>query len=378
VLALAGAIAAFVFLQDYLVYGDDGQVWIELPHTQVKETETEVSAPPDKLIIVTATPAPENITTPQPAPEVTPDNIMPEPTPDAVPGVVPSDELSTPLPEEMTPAPTSTAPVSENAWRALMLSEDELTGSPPTAERLEGYHAIVLDMKGDDGWLRFASQSEHAKGLETSSAESGRNAAIEAITATDTYTIARISCFRDYRAPRRNNNLALRSSQGNWVDPDEMRWLNPSIEEARAYVVEVCVELAGMGFDEILLDNAFYPFEGNVNRIRQNKDYDPDNLNVPIEAFYQEVKAACPGVKVSVVTTSAGLLPKESNRTGQSAELLAQYADRVYVRTETEDALREAEALLTAAGLGPEQIVCWHAAGETSLLAGGGEAVYLP
>jgi len=337
VIALALAVAAFFLLQDHIVYTDDGKAHVELPWE--RPTASPVPSEPEgsqPLVIVTQAPA------------------------------------DTPVPSA---APTS-APAAEKV-DAVMAAETYLTGQALPESVTDGRTAVILDMKGDDGWLRYISRTERAVGLGTNPSVSGRNAAVEAITAAEGRTVARISCFRDNRAPRQNNNMALRSSAGNWLDPEQVRWLDPAVEGTREYLVGLCVDLAELGFDEILLDNAFYPYDGRVGAIL----YKGDDLPGIIEGFYREVSAALepyPGVTLSIVTAPEALAAGPET-TGQSAQMLAGYADKIYVRTEDRADLDTAVEALTAAGAAEGEIVAYHALspGAPSLSAPGGEAAYL-
>ena len=65
--------------------------------------------------------------------------------------------------------------------------------------------------------------------------------------------MARVSCFRDNTVPRTHPERALRNTICYWRD-DGYRWFSPVYPEVRSYLTGLCLELAGLGFDEILLD----------------------------------------------------------------------------------------------------------------------------
>ena len=108
--------------------------------------------------------------------------------------------------------------------------------------------------------------------------------------------------------------------------------MNPTAAEARQYVIGVCVELAQLGFDEIVLDNAGWPATGNLSYIKVGESYDPATLSEGVEQFYQELQAALEGTDVTLaVAVNAAALTGSETASGQTAALLGQYADRVYV-----------------------------------------------
>ena len=76
-----------------------------------------------------------------------------------------------------------------------------------------------------------------------------------------------------------------------------------SLPTVRQYVTGICVELADMGFDEIVLDNSGWPTTGRLDHIRGGDDPSADRLTAPVEAFYQEVREALKekGYSVSLI-----------------------------------------------------------------------------
>ena len=167
-------------------------------------------------------------------------------------------------------------------------------------------------------------------------ADPQRNATLQAFNAQEgLYTVARVSCFRDNTLPKVRPDLGVRSPVGNWRDSGSSRWLNASSADARQYVTGLCLELAGLGFDEILLDHAAYPVSGNLDYIVQNDAYNPDQLSGTIAAFYTDLstalRAAYPDVTLSVVADPAVLTPGEPSHSGQSLSLAA-VMDRVWLR----------------------------------------------
>ena len=285
---LAAAVAAFFLLQKYVVYTDDGQARLELPFLQQKESLPPASAgvgePP--VVVVTAQPSP--------APE-------------------------------------------EEFLRAAVLPRSALYDG--TAEELvaaAGGNAAWFDMKADDGTLGYVSDLPAAIRFGSSAADPALNAAIKALNDGGLYTVARVSCFRDNLAPRQDNSLAVRTNSGyNWRDAGDIRWLSPTVEGAQDYVAGVCRELAALGFDEILLDNAGYPTQGNLGYIKPGAAYDRAQFSAVIGEFYKEVEEALsdyPEVRLSVATDRDTLEKGKDERSGQTVAALAQSADRLWVR----------------------------------------------
>ena len=246
----------------------------------------------------------------------------------------PSPEESEPL-VVRTPPPAPT-PTPKPALRALLLPRSAL--SDGTAESLlsgEGANAAVFDMKADDGSLGYVSALETAKQAGASAADPALNEAIRAFTAGETYAVARVSCFRDNKAPYAMPALGVKTRSGyNWRDSGDLRWLSPASAEARQYVTDVCLELAGLGFDEILLDNSGYPTQGKLERIRRGDAYTPGQLDLVVDGFYAQVQEALAGaypeVVLSIRTDGETMAAGENETSGQRVETIVRCAGRIW------------------------------------------------
>ena len=253
-------------------------------------------------------------------------------------------EHSVPI-QVVTPQPTdSPAPEPEEPFRGVLLSASALTdGTAVEQARAAGANVILFSMKGADGTLAFQTQSPLGAAADTD----GANQAISAFTAGGNATAAWLSCFRDNTLPRVDRALSIHSSAGNWWDDEEIRWSSPLSERTRAYVVELCRELAGLGFDELVLDNCSFPNRGTVSAIKQDDNYDPDALTDTMETFFRELEAGLadyPELKLSVVVSPA-LLRGEEDGSGLTLDLLKRYAARVFVELPQGESLPQAEGL---------------------------------
>ena len=270
----------------------------------------------------------------------------------------------------ITPEPEVQTPI-----HAVTLPESALTdGTALQQVEAAGGNAALFDMKTDEGALAFTSAQPLA--VETGvNAPEDRNAAIQALNAQEgLYTVARVSCFRDNTVPRTHPELALRSAIGNWRD-DGYRWFSPAYPEVRSYVTGVCLELAGLGFDEILLDWACYPVSGDLSTILTGEAYDPATLSQTLTEFYTQLRAdleaAYPGVKLSAVLPA----DLEQESAGGQTPALAELLDRVWVWTDaqarpalatllSQHGLEDPDSqlvLLGAAGQGDQSWALWPA-----------------
>ena len=305
------AVAALLFLQRYMVFSADG-VRFELPFLQQDGGDP---AEEDPAVLVTEPPV---VVTPSP----------------------------TPAPEYL---------------RAVELPRSALyDGTAEDQVSSAGGNAALFDMKGDDGRLGYVSSLKLALDIHASASDSALNNAIEELNGGELYTIARVSCFRDNILPYYRNDLALRTNSGNnWKDDERVRWASPADETVREYLAGVCVELAELGFDEILLDNAGYPTRGSTANMRVGADYDPGNLGEAVEAAYAAISEALKpyGVKLSIAATADTVTEGEDPASGQSLRMLVRYAGRVWLSGTPEEAESWRDALGTA-GLRDPEVNC--------------------
>ena len=148
--------------------------------------------------------------------------------------------------------------------------------------------------------------------------------------------MARVSCFKDDKLSDADRSLNITTNSGyRWTDPEGLKWSSPTSQTVRQYVAGVCAELAALGFDEILLDNAGYPTQGNLGYIKPGAAYDRAQFSTVIGEFYKEVEEALsdyPEVRLSVATDRDTLEKGKDERSGQTVAALAQSADRLWVR----------------------------------------------
>lgn len=280
------AIAFFFFAQPYIVYGDDGKAHLELPFFQSEPTPTPEPTSPAVVV------------------------VTPEPTPSP------------------TPAPGETL---------AQLPLDALTdGTAETLVQRSGATGAIFQMKAESGALGYVSAQDMAVNSRVNSAVDGVNEAIARLNAGELYTVARISCFKDDAVPYQYGRWAgFRIPEGNWRGADGSRWLSPATSRARDYITGICLELCALGFDELWLDWNAFPVQGQLDWIIRGDAYNDATLEEDLEEFYAQVRSAVkeqyPQVVLSFTAEKGALLSDEEDLSGQTAALLAKYADKVYL-----------------------------------------------
>lgn len=299
------AIAAAAYLRQFLVFSNDG-VRLELPFFQQEEPKQ------------------------------------------SNPLASPSTEPSEPPFVEITPTPTPTPEPESKALSPVPLPQEALyDGTAPAQVEAAGGDSALFDMKTDSGSLSYVSSIELAQYTKQTATDAALNTAIQALNETENlYTIARVSCFKDHNITDYERSLSIfTNSDYRWTDPDGIRWISPTNPDVRDYLTEICVELAQLGFDEILLDNAGYPGEGNLHYIKKGSAYDETQFASVIDGFYAQVVSALAeyDVKLSVVTTVEAMAGSDT-LTGQTPDNLTRF-DRLWTADGT-GVLKPAQAVV--------------------------------
>ena len=310
VLLLAGVLF-MVFIGPYLEYSPTG-LKINWPWAQ--EEPPAPSPPPiaSDLLEVVSDPPPDLIVestepTPSPKPEYTPIGVV-----------------------------TVTAAQLRN-------------GTAAQTAAAAGGGAVVVEMKDIKGRLAWQSQVELAATLGTNAADNLTAQAVQTLSqTTDLYLVARVQCFRDPILAQRWVGTLMTKGGNLWHDAQGVGWTSPASQQTVDYLSALCLELADMGFDEILLDSAGYPNSGEVNVLAVG-DNRPEDLTVPVSAFLSRLSEELEerGVRLSVYTDET-LATGSAVLSGLTARVLAQYADRVWLSSQA--SAQQYTTLLTAEG----------------------------
>ena len=283
------AAAALFYVQNYLVYTDDG-VRVELPFGLFREEE---------------------------------------PLPD--PGEVSVVERPGPEEQEEPEEPPAAEPAA-GPLRVAELPLDSLVNGTARAE-LEalGADALVVELK--DGSGRLAWQSEQAlAGLTGGNGDEAVNRALAELEAAGVPVVARLTCFRDDAVPYYDTAVALRSGQGNWRDALGLRRMSPASQEARDYLAGLCGELAALGVDELVLEQAAFPAEGELSRINSDENYDPAAFSAQVEAFLTQVSETLAPYGTALSLRLEGAEVSRPEDSGLTAALAERFAARIWAR----------------------------------------------
>lgn len=242
-------------------------------------------------------------------------------------------------PEMVEPYPEPTAePSRPEPVRAVEVSTGDLIGGNAAALVTDaGGNTLVVEMKAPSGKVYWESAAALTGAV--SDPDGAVTAAIAALAQQgELHLVARVSCFRDQIMASAGVGGPLMTRGGNvWYDAGGLRWVSPASEQARDYLSQLCLELAELGFDEILLDYAGYPYFGEVHVLAVD-ELRPEDLSGAVEQFWRELKQelAQRNVRLSVLAQPE-MVEGDQSSSGITPTLLERYADRVWADALPED-----------------------------------------
>ncbi len=265
--------------------------------------------------------------------------------------VITTPEITVEPTLEVEPTPTLAPEPQYPHIGAVTVTPAQLRGGSAAQAVAEGGgNALVVEMKDVNGRLAWQSQTELAAALGANAADNLAAQAVRELAQDGgLYLVARVQCFRDPLLARNWVGTLMTKGGNLWHDAQGLGWSSPANQQAADYLSALCLELADMGFDEILLERAGYPNFGEVHVLATSGNR-PEDLTAPVAAFLERVSGelAEKGVCLSVATDET-LAPETPVNSGLTADVLAQNAGRVWLSGSA--AGQQYAALLAGAGM---------------------------
>ena len=242
-----------------------------------------------------------------------------------------------------------TVPVQSQTLSGVYVDTELLTGQleqvPAELAALEPGTAVMLDVKSIFGNYYYSTQMT---GGEQSTAVdiSAMDGLISTLAQGEAYLIARVPAFRDSAFALDNPSCGLALASGAlWTDEESCYWLDPANQMVVDHLIQLCRELQGLGFDEVVFSDFSFPESANIV-------YDGDRSAAVLEAASRlQANLVEEGITFSIETEDPAL---------------AAYAARVYISEEDGARVQElADAFSAAYNVLEERLVFVTASRDT-------------
>jgi hypothetical protein len=194
-------------------------------------------------------------------------------------------------------------------------------------------NAVVIDVKGDRGWVLYRSQVPLAVaiGAQGPATVKDFDAMMADLKGRGIYTIARIVTFKDNILANARPDLAVMDTRTGkpWIDRERLAWVDPFREEVWDYNIALAQEAVRKGFDEVQFDYVRFPTDGKLSAARYSKSVTKDSRLPTIAAFLGRARKEIGPLGAFVAADIFGYTAFNENDTdiGQRVEELAPQVD---------------------------------------------------
>ena len=198
------------------------------------------------------------------------------------------------------------------------------------ALKKDGLNTIELDVKDENGEIGFPADVPLARRVGSALRYYNPERTVAQIHQAGLYLIGRIVTFQDPILAARAPALAIRRSDGSrWVTNGGLGWTNPYDHRVWKYNVDIAVQAAKLGFDEIQFDYVRFPSDGDLSVIRYPGAHpQPMGWTIPLFLKYARSRLKPLGVRISADVF--GLSATRNLGIAQFPRRMAPFLDSIY------------------------------------------------
>ncbi|HEY6068577.1 MAG TPA: putative glycoside hydrolase [Gaiellaceae bacterium] len=198
------------------------------------------------------------------------------------------------------------------------------------ALKKDGLNAIELDVKDENGEIGFPIEVPLARTVGSALRYYNPERTVAQIHQAGLYLIGRIVTFQDPILAAGAPALAIRRSDGSrWVTNGGLGWTNPYDHRVWKYNVDIAVQAAKLGFDEIQFDYVRFPSDGDLSVIRYPGAHaQPMGWTIPLFLKYARSRLKPLGVRISADVF--GLSATRNLGIAQFPRRMAPFLDSIY------------------------------------------------
>lgn len=191
----------------------------------------------------------------------------------------------------------------------------KLRGGALKALERNNMNALVLDVKGDRGFIPFKVHLPLAKeiGAQDTILWKDYPAFLQKLKDQGLYLIARIVVFKDHPlATAKPQWAAKKKGGGVYIDREKLRWTDPFIKEVWDYNIAIAKIAAQIGFDEVQFDYVRFP---DTRRAAFSRPATVETRTKAITGFLEAAYKALIPYNVFVAADIFGYVPWNENDT---------------------------------------------------------------
>lgn len=238
----------------------------------------------------------------------------------------------------VTSALTFDATLEQFAVRALYATALTVGNSETWPELLNiadttEINAMVVDLKDSSGHVFFDTQVPLAAQLGAKNVLFDAAAVVAELKAKNIYSIARIVVFEDpILADARPDLSIMDATTGDvWTTFNGLAWVNAHEREVWQYNIDLAVEAANLGFDEIQLDYIRFPSDGVLENADYGPDFEGETRLQAITGFLERMQTALrpTGALLAIDIFGLTMWDDGDGGIGQNFEAMAPFVDVV-------------------------------------------------
>jgi hypothetical protein len=198
------------------------------------------------------------------------------------------------------------------------------------AMQRSGLNTIELDIKDENGDIGWAINVPLARNVGAAKNYYDVREAVDKIHAAGLYLIGRVVTFEDPILSANAPWSAVRRTDGaRWLNHAGLGWTNPYDKRVWKYNVDIAVEAAKLGFDEIQFDYVRFPSDGDISQIvYPGKKTQPMGWTIPVFLKYARERLKPLGVRISADVF--GLAATRDLGIAQFPRRMAPFVDALY------------------------------------------------
>ena len=122
---------------------------------------------------------------------------------------------------------------------------------------MDDYNAVMIDVKSVYGSFYYSTAISGAEKATVMDIKQVDQLISELAQQKGVTLIARVPAFSDPEYSLKHQSL--------WTDENNCYWMNPYSNDVQGYLTSIALELANLGFDEVLFDDFYFPDSDRIS-----------------------------------------------------------------------------------------------------------------